>query len=70
MRVMRRTATVCLLATLFAASGCTTEAWYQSAKSYSESNCRKQPPGAMEECMARLNNMSYDAYEKERAASR
>jgi len=32
-----------------------------------ENDCNKQPPGAREDCLNRLNRQSYDRYEKERA---
>lgn len=70
MRAMCGRTAACVLAAMLVSAGCTTEAWYNSGRSYSEANCRKQPPGAAEECMARLNNMSYDAYERERSTNR
>ncbi|MBK7004815.1 MAG: hypothetical protein IPH37_06405 [Burkholderiales bacterium] len=63
----RTTLIACLLATLCA---CTTEAWYEGAKRSAENQCRQQPPGAVEECLARVNKSRYDTYEKERTAPR
>lgn len=57
----------CLLTTLTA---CSTEAWYEGAKRSAEHQCRQQPPGAVEECLARVNKSRYDTYEKERTAPR
>jgi len=48
-------------------SGCTSQAWYEGAKVGAQNECRKQPPGAAEECLARVNKKSYEQYEKERS---
>jgi len=45
-------------------------AWYDGLQIGAQNSCDNQPPGAREECQARLNNKSYDAYEKERSAPR
>lgn len=50
--------------------GCTAQAWYDGAKVGAANECRKQPPGAAEECLARLDKTKYDDYEKERAGKR
>lgn len=50
--------------------GCTTQAWYDAAKLNAESECAKQPPGANEECRARINKQKYDEYEKERSSTK
>ena len=47
--------------------GCSTRAWYEGMKLSAENECQKQPPGAREDCLAKLNRKTYDAYEKERA---
>ncbi|MBK9347216.1 MAG: hypothetical protein IPN06_12775 [Burkholderiales bacterium] len=60
----------CLLATLCTLGACSTEAWYEGAKRSAENQCRQQPPGAVEECLARVNKSRYDTYEKERTAPR
>lgn len=49
-------------------SACTSQAWYEGFKVRAENDCNKQPPGAREECLRRVNQQSYDSYEKERAA--
>ena len=48
--------------------GCTTQAWYEAVKISAESDCNKQPPGAVAECLSRLNKKTYDEYEKERTS--
>lgn len=55
---------VVLAATLLV--GCTTQAWYESARVSAEQRCREQPPGAQEECFARLNQKTYEDYRRER----
>lgn len=47
-------------------AGCTTQAWYEGMKQGAENDCNKQPPGAREQCLARLNKKTYDEYERER----
>ena len=54
-----------LLASLLLA-GCSTRAWYEGARASAESECRRQPPGAYEDCMRRVNRQTYEDYEKER----
>lgn len=48
--------------------GCTTQAWYEGAKVSAQNECAKQPPGAAQECRARLNKQTYDQYEKDRSS--
>lgn len=47
--------------------GCTTQAWYEGAKISAENECYKQPPGAVADCLSRLNKKTYEDYEKERS---
>ena len=49
-------------------SGCTTQAWYEGVKMGAENECYKQPPGAVADCLARLNKKSHEEYEKERSS--
>ncbi|MDR3368320.1 hypothetical protein [Rhodoferax sp.] len=58
--------TACLT---LAVSACTTQAWYEGMKQGAVNQCDKQPPGAREDCLSRLNNKTYDAYNKERATA-
>ena len=65
--MIRTFATFLVMATL---SACSTEALYEGAKRSAEAQCRQQPPGAAEECLARVNKSRYDSYEKERSTPR
>jgi hypothetical protein len=59
----------CILLLLLALStlpGCTTRAWYEGARASAENECRKLPPGAYEDCMARVNRQRYEDYEQQR----
>lgn len=47
-------------------AGCSTRAWYEGSRASAESECRRQPPGAYEDCMRRVNRQTYEDYEKER----
>ena len=55
-----------------AVSGCAApaRAWFEGLQTSAQINCDKQPPGAREDCLARLNNMTYDAYDKARTTPR
>lgn len=48
--------------------GCTSQAWYESARASAEAQCQQQPAGAYEECMSRVNRKSYEDYRREREA--
>ena len=51
---------------LLTVSGCTTQAWYEGFKTGAQNECYKQPPGAVADCLSRLNKMTPEEYEKER----
>ena len=51
-------------------AGCTTKAWYEGVKEGAKNNCRSQPPGEVEACLERLNNKTYEEYEKERSGQK
>lgn len=55
-----------LVATVALVSACSTGAWYEGIKISAQSECERQAPSAREDCLSRLNNKSYDTYEKER----
>ncbi len=67
--VVVRTATA-LASLLLAATlgGCSTAAWYESARASAEAQCQQQPAGAYEECMSRVNRKSYEDYRRDREA--
>ena len=49
-------------------AGCSTKAWYDGLKAAAENDCRlRQPPGETEKCLARLNTMTYEEYERKRS---
>jgi hypothetical protein len=48
--------------------GCSTQAWYEGLRISAESECYKLPPGAVAECLARLNKKTHEEYEKERTS--
>lgn len=54
------------LSLLLLLSACSNQAWYEGFKVGAENDCNKQPPGAREDCLRRVNPQSYDSYEKER----
>jgi len=55
-----------ILLALLPLAGCSTRAWYEGTRASAESECRRQPPGAYEDCMRRVNRQTYEDYEKER----
>ena len=44
-----------LLIVPFGLTACTTQAWYDGMQRRAENQCDSQPPGAREDCLARLN---------------
>lgn len=54
----------CLLVHL---AGCSTEAWYEGMKRGAENECYRLPPGESEACLKRVNDKTYQEYEKERS---
>ena len=48
-------------------TGCTTKAWYGGLKFTAENDCRRQPPSEIDGCLARLNTMTYEEYERKRS---
>ena len=53
---------------LLLGSGCSTQAWYEGFKISAETECYKLPPGAAAQCLARLNKMTHEEYEKDRTS--
>lgn len=51
---------------MLAAEGCSTKAWYEGMKLNAQNECRRQPPGDSESCLARVNTMPYEDYERNR----
>jgi hypothetical protein len=50
--------------------GCTNKAWYEGVKEGAKNNCRSQPPGEVDACLEKLNNKTYEEYEKERSGQK
>jgi hypothetical protein len=47
--------------------GCSTQAWYGGMKLSAENECRRRPSGDIDGCLARVNKMSYEEYERKRS---
>lgn len=67
-RVLRSPLVVGGLLLLAGVAGCTSQAWYESARASAELECQRQPAGAYEECMSRVSKKSYEDYRREREA--
>ena len=50
-------------------AGCSTRAWYEGTKRSAENECQRQPPGEAAGCLARVNSLSYEDYERRRAGT-
>jgi hypothetical protein len=48
-------------------TGCSMQAWYGGVKFAAENDCRRQPPGEIDGCLARLNTMTYEEYKRKRS---
>ena len=60
--------TIVLTSLMLMMAGCSTQAWYEGFKVAAENDCYMQPPGAIAECLSRVNKKSHDDYEKERSS--
>jgi hypothetical protein len=49
-----------------ALAGCSTKMWYEATKKSAEQECLRQPPGETERCLARVNPLTYEDYERRR----
>jgi hypothetical protein len=67
--VRRGLAVACVLIAAAGAAGCSTKAWYGGLQLAAQNECRRQPPGDTEGCLARLNTLSYEAYERKRSGA-
>lgn len=67
-RVVRSVSALAGLLLTAALAGCSTAAWYESARASAEAQCWQQPAAAHEECMSRLSKKSYEDYRREREA--
>ena len=71
MKIFRLTTVFMTLGIVWGIAGCAspTRAWYDGLQTSAQANCDKQPPGAREDCLSRLNKATYDTYNKERATA-
>jgi len=49
-----------------AIAGCSAKAWYEGMRFGAQNECRRQPQGESETCLARVNTMTYEDYERSR----
>jgi len=49
-----------------AVAGCSTKAWYEGMRLGAQNDCRRQPSGEAEQCLSRVNTMTYEDYERKR----
>ena len=59
-----------VLVLLSTSTGCSMQAWYGGVKFAAENECRRQPPGETQGCLARLNTLTYEEYERKRSDPR
>lgn len=59
--------TVLMLALLTLLAGCSTRTLYEATKVMAENDCRRLPPGETSSCLARVNRLSYEEYERKRS---
>ena len=52
--------------TAMAVAGCSTRAWYEGMRLGAQNECRRQPSGEAEQCLSRVNAMTYEDYERKR----
>lgn len=68
-RVMRMPV-LCGASLLFACAAlasCSAKTWYAGMQTAAENECRRLPPGETPPCLARVNTMSYEDYERKRS---
>jgi hypothetical protein len=70
MKIKQTTMLICLPLFMTTITGCTTQAWYEGVKKNAENNCRSQPSSESERCLEKLNNKTYEEYEKERSGQK
>jgi hypothetical protein len=59
-----------LMTAALAIVGCSAQTWYEGVKVNARSECYRQPLGETENCLGRVNTMSYEEYERNRRGSR
>ena len=68
MELKRLMAKLALIQVIFMLGACSSQAWYEGVRQSGEQECRRQPPGAFEDCLSRINRQGYDDYNKARSA--
>lgn len=66
MNVKLATTIFLLTVSVVTLGGCTSRAWYDGFKEGAKNNCRNQPESERERCLEKLNEKTYEEYEKER----
>ena len=56
-----------LFLTVLAVAGCSTRTFYETTRAMAESDCRRRPASETESCLARVNKISYEEYERKRS---
>ena len=56
-----------LLLAFAALAGCSAKTWYAGLQTAAEIECRRLPPGETQGCLARVNRMPYEDYERQRS---
>jgi hypothetical protein len=52
---------------VFAAAGCSSQAWYEGIREGARQQCRQTPDaGAAQDCTDKVNRQSYEGYKAER----
>ena len=51
---------------VIACAGCSTNALYEGIRFRAQNDCRRLPPGEVENCLSRTNTLPYDDYERRR----
>jgi hypothetical protein len=67
MKSLGNTALAMLVCLVFTLAGCSTKTFYGATRAMAENECRRQPPSEIESCLARVNKMSYEEYERNRS---
>ena len=60
----------CITLSSLLVSACSTRAWYEGVQQSAKNDCLDQPPSALDDCLSRVDNQSYQDYEKARAGNK
>ena len=56
-----------ILLALVLLPACSQRAWYEGVQQSRIAECERLPPGAANDCLRRVNTLSHEQYERERA---